>query len=68
MGEDIRIEEIISDRKNAPKDLMTFFSVPRKGICNEPSSDGKVTMPEYRDFWSSLSESEKAYYRQVELV
>lgn len=59
--------ETATERKNGPKEIMAFFSVPTKGICTDTPSDGKVTMPEYRDFWTSLSENEKAYFRAVEL-
>lgn len=45
-------------KKNTPKDLKDFFSTPEK----------PVALKEMNDFWQSLSEDDKEYYRYAELV
>lgn len=40
-------------KKNGPRDLMTAFSCEGR----------PVTTPEFSEFWKSLSESEKEFYR-----
>jgi hypothetical protein len=42
---------------NKPKALMEYFSTP----------DRPVTPSEFRQFWTSLMDEEKLYFRTVEL-
>lgn len=49
----------MSDVKtNTPKALQEYFSTPEK----------KVTLKEYKDFWTALTDEEKDYYRRVDLT
>lgn len=45
-------------RKNGPKELMAAFGCPGR----------PVGVPEYNAFWKSLSDNEKDYYRNADLV
>jgi hypothetical protein len=47
-----------NDEKNSTKDLMAFFSTEEKPL--------KVA--EFGEFWKSLSDEEKAYYREADLT
>lgn len=42
---------------NSLKDLIAFFGTPER----------PVTPPEFRDFWNSLSDQEKDYYKNAPL-
>lgn len=43
--------------ENTPKDLKEFFSTPEKA----------VKAAEFMDFWKSLSDEEKEYYKNADL-
>ena len=48
----------MADKFNTPMDLKKFFSTPEKPCAS----------PEIMEFWKSLSEEEKDYYRTAPLV
>ena len=45
------------NKNNSPKDIMDFLSTEEKPL----------KMAEFREFWSSLSEEEKAEYKEADL-
>lgn len=55
-------------QKNGPKEIMAYFSVPTKGEAAGYPADGKVTLPEFSDFWKSLSEEDKDALRFANLA
>lgn len=44
-----------------------FFNVPLKGICTDTPSDGVVSPAEFKNFWASLTDAEKEYYKNAEI-
>lgn len=44
--------------ENKPKDLIAYFSTPEK----------PCTTSEYMAFWKSLTDDQKAYYREFDLT
>lgn len=48
----------MGETRNTPKELMAFFSTPEK----------PVKLSEYNEFWKSLSNDEKEYYRTADLA
>jgi len=46
-----------TERRNGPRELMAAFSCPGR----------EVKVAEFNEFWKSLDEGQKAYYRNVDI-